>query len=184
MTSDKEIPAVETVQEGLRLSDLLMVDVCTPVKSQIDEIKVCYPILPRGLGPCRPLTGCVPDIRPPRCSPEILTFNCIPLLNAVCQPIRQPFCQPIDFVDKSGRSGPSSEKDCPPTLQCRPDLGCRPGVWVGWQEPLEDPGWGGYLNRIQSNLAEKLTITELNTVREEVAAIRKEITELRRQAKR
>ena len=41
MDPKKEKPAVETVQPGLKVSDLLMVEVCQPLKEQLDQIDVC-----------------------------------------------------------------------------------------------------------------------------------------------
>ena len=58
MAQEKEIPAVETVQESLKLSDLLMVKVCRPIKEQIDVINLCYPVVPLGTTFCKPDTLC------------------------------------------------------------------------------------------------------------------------------
>ncbi len=41
MDPKKEKPTVETVQPGLKVSDLLMVAVCQALKERLDQIDVC-----------------------------------------------------------------------------------------------------------------------------------------------
>lgn len=157
MAPEKEKPAVETVQQALKLSDLLMVDVCQPIKEQIDGTKLCWPVLPFGSKLCVPIRACTP-IRDPICRPTM--------------------CNPI-YVETSPGSRQSPEAWCGPgPPACRPDG----RSWTPWQ--MEEEGWEAYLNMIQSDLAQKLTANELNTVREEVAALKKEIAGLKNQSKR
>jgi hypothetical protein len=157
MAPEKEKPAVETVQQTMKLSDLLMVEVCQPIKESTDKIPLCLPYVP---GPklCKPLISCGPIIY---CSPKVL---CIP--HMICRPLVE--CNPI--------------ATCHPCLPyvCSP----RFDVPVVPPEGLPGPSPEDYLNMLQAELAQKLTVTELNTLREEVTALKREIAALKNQLKR
>jgi len=168
MAPEKEKPVVETVQQTMKLSDLLMVEVCQPIKESTDKIPLCTPYLPGGgklcepLVLCRPRTVCSPLIScgpSLYCSPWVL---CIP--HRLCGPIVTATCTP----------------DCLPRV-CKPIV--EPLVPVP-EEPFPGPSPEDYLNMLQAELAQKLTVNELNTLREEVATLRKEIAALKNQLKR
>ena len=69
MAQEKEKPTVETVQQEVKASDLLMYEVCAPLKEQLDEIKVCTPSIPV----CMPNDTCHPTL-------------CLPVVSAPCGP--------------------------------------------------------------------------------------------------
>lgn len=81
--TSKEKPSVETVKESFKVSDLLRVEVCNPIKAQIDKIKVCVPhiveCVPTRI--CKPIFLCKPDIF---CKPDII---CYPIVGPkICVP--------------------------------------------------------------------------------------------------
>lgn len=80
----KEKPSMKTVKEAFRVSDLLRVEVCDPIKKQIDKIKVCTPHLKEPVKL---------RWRPPICFPN----DCYP----ICQTICIPNCSPsiVEFPD-------------------------------------------------------------------------------------
>jgi hypothetical protein len=100
----KEKPSMETVQESMRLSDLLAGKVCKPVMDKIDKIEICKPdivfCLPDRF--CKPKYFCKPDI-----------FTCLP--DRFCKP--KYFCKPDIFT-------------CLPDRFCRPDIFCKPFIYA------------------------------------------------------
>ena len=65
MDSQQEKPTMETVKESIRLTDLLKVELCGPVKDQISHIQVCIPNIVE-FAPCTP--ACRPD---QFCKPDV-----------------------------------------------------------------------------------------------------------------
>lgn len=69
MPQEKDKPTVETVQKAVKLSDLLIYEVCSPVKEQIDKIELCSPSIvdwkPKPKCKPGPEPVCFPDIRLP-----------------------------------------------------------------------------------------------------------------------
>jgi len=86
VAQEKGKPTVETVQQQVKVSDLLMLEVCQPLKEQLDKIKICNPHI-------------VEPIENPIC-PPLRSYGepCLPL--EVCSPLR-PYgeipCQPLRF---------------------------------------------------------------------------------------
>ena len=83
MDSQQEKPTMETVKEPIRLTDLLKVELCGPVKDQISHIQVCIPNIVEFATctpACKPDMICEPDL--PRCRPDLM---CRPDLS--CGPI-------------------------------------------------------------------------------------------------
>ena len=111
MDSEQEKPTMETVKEPIRLTDLLKVELCGPVKDQISHIQVCIPNIvdfATRTRPCRPdFVRCRPDVS--ICRPDFLG----------CRP-DFPTCRP-DFI------GLGPDLICRPDFAgCRPDMGCGP----------------------------------------------------------
>jgi hypothetical protein len=94
MVKDKETPKMETVKEGIRLSSLLQVEVCNPIKEQIDAIEVCTPQI---VTTCIPVQACIPS------------YGCLP--TRICRP--DLFCRPDIFECLPTRF-------CRPEIWCRP----------------------------------------------------------------
>ena len=82
MAQEKGKPTVETVQQEVKASDLLMYEVCTPLKEKLDQISICTPSI----------VVCVPN---EHCQP---TCTCIPIPKcdplAHCKPVDPDFCVP------------------------------------------------------------------------------------------
>ena len=107
----KEKPSVETVQESMRLSDLLAAKVCNPVLDKIDKIEICKPnilfCLPDRF--CRPRYFCKPDIF---CKPNIFCkpdIFCIP--DRFCRP--DIFCKPMFYAECTPSQFPDFEPEIP-----------------------------------------------------------------------
>jgi hypothetical protein len=89
----KEKPSMTTVKEGFRVSDLLRVEVCDPIKAQLDKIRVCTPNLKEPVT-CLPDTICRPSFD---CSP----YTCRPIWwcrpDMWCRPeiLDDPYCFPV-----------------------------------------------------------------------------------------
>jgi hypothetical protein len=89
MAQEKEKPTVETVQQEITASDLLMYEVCAPLKEQLDKIKVCTP----SLAVCLPNESCLPS----PCLPDVTCSpieKCPPNCKPVIPPLRS--CEPGD----------------------------------------------------------------------------------------
>ncbi len=100
--SRKEQPSVETVKEGWRVSDLLSVPVCNPLKEQLDKIKVCEPSIEYHICKpiCKPFGTCIPIWNPdvcipckPLCKPGLYQWICTP--TEVCGPQQMEWIQEI-----------------------------------------------------------------------------------------
>lgn len=94
--TQKEKPSMETVKEGISLSDFLTIEACNPLKEQLDKIEVCQPHLKSassrtsggcapwwfGPGRCLPLLWCSPCVDPgrcwPLCWPNCRPYSCLP----------------------------------------------------------------------------------------------------------
>jgi hypothetical protein len=94
MAQEKGKPTVETVQQEAKASDLLMYEVCTPLKEQLDKIKICTP----SIAVCLPNENCPPMWVPiPKCEPlahckHVDPDFCIP--SFACGPWGP--CKPVD----------------------------------------------------------------------------------------
>lgn len=116
----KEKPSMETVQESMRLSDLLAGKFCKPVLDKIDKIEICKPdilfCLPDRF--CKPKYFCKPDIScypaDPFCKPNILCkpdiFVCLPSYRP-CLPDR--ICKPWVYVECTPSQIPDFEYEIP-----------------------------------------------------------------------
>jgi hypothetical protein len=110
MAPEKEKPTVETVQQAVKVSDLLMFDVCEPLKEKLDRIELCSPYIISTCSPniscipkklCTPVIHCVPY---DRCIPEYVTcvpdklckpiFACVPENVHICKPDIPVECSP------------------------------------------------------------------------------------------
>jgi len=79
MARKKENPSVETVQQKVKATDLLLYEVCTPIKVRLDDIEICSPSIvvcaPNELG-CRPFNPWMTDdSMMPRCRPFCPSFR-------------------------------------------------------------------------------------------------------------
>ena len=78
MAQEKGKPTVETVQPEVKISDLLMYEVCTPLREQLDKIKICNPYV----------VVCIPNDTQRLCNPDQ------PPHEMPCQPIQPPHACP------------------------------------------------------------------------------------------
>lgn len=106
----KEEPSVKTVKESWRPSELLMMEVCQPIKDKIDQIEICKPqiVERRFCFPdiiCKPWIICSPDLW---CSPRRI---CKP--DIICSPIT---CFPVTPYDLEWICGPST-REIPETIR-------------------------------------------------------------------
>ena len=153
MAQEKDKPTVETVQEAVKVSDLLMYEVCKPLKDQLDKIEICRPAivtcLPNKI--CKPSYTCIPS---KLCSP---VFSCVPKLG--CFP---NFCVP-------------SNPHCVPNVQiCQPDVPeiCTPSAGKPWD--LEDLATSAEL------LKEKLLVSDYTKLQAEVERLKAEVDALKK----
>lgn len=97
MAQEKMNPTVETVQQAVKVSDLLMYKVCEPVKEQIDKIKLCTPNVSIPFDVCKPDQLCRPysmNCLPAMCIPSCKPYNyCIPKMS-LCEPQIPEMCTP------------------------------------------------------------------------------------------
>ena len=121
--------------------NMYTVEVCSPIKEQINRIKVCQPNIV--VKPCNPVEQitCIPDIS---CSP---LFGCYPDIGP---------CSPMTCFPAVGT--------CLPTIGCSPTFGCSPtvgpcGPWVEVDIPKIDE------IKVQ---VEKLT-EEINILKQQIA---------------
>lgn len=84
MAQEKEKPTVKTVQQEVTVSDLLMYEVCAPLKEQLDKIEICRP----SIAVCMPNEFCAPTTR---CGPSDW-FVCAPRTG--CEPRDPLVCAP------------------------------------------------------------------------------------------
>ena len=165
-----EKPKIELLQQP----ELYTLDLCGPVKEQLDKIKICGP-----------------NITTKPCSP-IDTIKCIP--NVLCAPIVGP-CLPI---------GPCLPQQCLPVIgPCLPIIGCYPSRWcnpiigpcipiIGPCYPVQClprepcfPVYGGCLPQIQTTCGPMVTVPgpDLTEIISKVDALAAEIQELKRRIK-
>ena len=150
----KESPNVETVQQGLKLSDLLKVKVCTPLHEKIDDIEVCGPYIedctPDEID-CVPYYRCGPDIK---CRP---TYNCTPDIS----------CFPVDV-----RCLPDDDIRCQPWFGCKPDIYCRPFyLQRAWE--FEIPELKYITKELTGDM--KTMFNELKTIKLEIENLKKHL---------
>jgi hypothetical protein len=115
--TSKEKPSVETVKESFKVSDLLRVEVCDPIKVQIDKIKVCVPHIVE----CVPTRFCKPKLE---CLP---TRICRPVI--ICKP--DIWCKPDIFCYPI--IGPQI---CVPSVHG--PIECGPSVYEGPEVPIDE----------------------------------------------
>jgi hypothetical protein len=135
----EEKPKIELLQS----SELFTVELCNPIKDQIEKIKLCSPnVIAK---PCSPLEKmkCIPEVI---CSPIVgpcLPQRCLPVIGP-CLPAL--WCIP--------RSGP-----CIPTIWCGPQTMCGPLYGGGVcgpsvQVPVPEPGLSEIASKVEKLAAE------------------------------
>ena len=153
MSNQKEKPSVETVKEGFKLSDLLTLEVCNPVKEKMDKIEVCLPAI----------VACKPDF----CTPALI---CKP--SYFCKP--DLFCRPDIYC--------TPRISCFPDRFCKPDVYCRPWVYTecspsqieGCGPMAIDPG--EYVPDIRELTTEmREMFAELKAIKAEIEALKKKL---------
>ena len=151
MAQEKRKPTVETVQQRVTVSDLLMYAVCTPIKEQLDKIKICSPHI------VEPIKG----------------TDCPPL-RSYYEPFADPICPPL----RSYREPCLPLEVCYPLRvygeQCRPENECLPlKSYGGPCLPVR--------SYVATNvLRQKLLASDLEQLNEEVEKLKREIETLKR----
>ena len=146
----KEKPSFETVKKGLRATDLLKVEVCNPLKEQLEKIDVCSP----HIGPivCTPDIECIPSRL---CSPYIICrpdWECIP--TSVCRPWIY----------------------CSPDIFCGPRIGCSPKIFEIQEDYRRYREKAGSQTMAEELTPEMKEMTEeLRKIRAEIEDLKKKI---------
>jgi hypothetical protein len=145
MANEKK-PTVETVQSSVKVSDLLLLEVCSPLKDQLDNINVCSPHI------------CVPNVEPKECIPDM-----------ICKPIKMA-CLP-DMICKPIKMACLPDKVCSPWV-CHPVIPevCTPSAGKPWEL---DPRI--IRERLMEDDYAKLQ-SEVEKLKSEVAGLRKKIS--------
>ena len=153
MAQEKDKPTVETVQQAVKVSDLLMFEVCEPLKEKLNRIELCSP----HIAICKPNVSCIPT---KVCTPLV---HCIPYDRCIpeytCVP--EKWCKPIIFGCKP--------EIIPPI--CQPDL---PEICT----PSAGPPWGPDPGIIKQRLLESDYVklqAEVKTLKAEVDALKKRL---------
>ena len=204
MDPNKEKPTVETVQPGLKVSDLLMVEVCQPLKEQLDQIDVCRPHLPESRvslcrpgeslqvgAPCYPTNptpcfpcgphGCMPC--PPHGGHFAFTTSLpfYPTCPPNCLPLCPPICAPC-FPHKpplQEREAVGPEEVAGPCYPvCSPNPFCLP-----WGHRIAACGPDYRPIDYVKTLEQKLTANEINTLQQTIAELKAEVEALKNKNK-
>ena len=151
----KDQPEIETVQEGFKLSDYLTIDVCEPVKTQVDQIEVCCPNLEKtGSRSFRGISGAQGS----RQASSSTGYS-----RATWYPIGFPTCYPRLYP-------------CTPYAQCYPN-NCVPSYYEGpWTNAPIMPAPDAYGVESERLTFEMETLVqEIKTIRTEIAALKMKI---------
>ena len=165
MPNQNEKPSVETVKEGFKLSDLLTLEVCNPVKEKMDKIEVCLPAI----------VACKPDFCTPAfiCKPD---YFCKPDL--FCRP--DIFCKPDIFCRPDIYCIP--RVSCHPERFCKPDTYCQPWVYTecspsqieGCGPMTIDPGrYEPVIKELTTEMREMFA--ELKTIKADIEKLKKKL---------
>jgi hypothetical protein len=167
MDEKKEKPSVETVQQPVKVSDLLMYEVCKPLKEQLDRIELCSPFIvdcAPMIVACKPDLQCIPD---KFCTPDI-----------VCKPVYS--CVPDTVVCKP-------DIWCKPTiLTCVPDHRppiCKPTFFYEVCTPSAKPGEFEEIATSPQILKQRLLASDYVKLQEEVKNLKEEVEALKRRLK-